>query len=266
MVSKEIFLRRAWIWWVPLVFVVLTAFGVVFYQVAFAGEAAVLETRLENRSTQLRELRQSRREIEGFLEKARTQSDSAGILYRDHFSTEDQRFTRLLREVRDLAGRSGLQPTAFNYPETQVEEHGLVRRNVDFGVTGTYDQLRTFINFLELTDQFLSLESVDLGGGAAERNPELRIRLSLATYFVEDESEIGIDDVSFGSSVNEDEDPASSDPESDEEAEEEAEDSSPEETANEAADEAEVAEGRVGGSPTAPADDETTTTRERDDE
>ena len=86
-----------------------------------------------------------------------------------------------------------------------MEDHGLVRRNVNFGVTGTYDQLRTFINFLELTDQFLTLESVNLGGGAAERDPRLRIRLSLATYFVRDEADIGIDDVSFGSSVNESE-------------------------------------------------------------
>ena len=208
MVSREIFVRRSWVWWVPLIFVLLTAGGVAFYQVAFAGEAAVLETRLENRATQLEELRESRRTVESFLERARTQNDSTGILYRDHFSTEGQRFTRMLREVRELASRSGLSPSAFGYPENQVEEHGLVRRSVNFGVTGTYDQLRTFINFLELTDQFLTLESVDLGGGAAERDPTLRIRLSLSTYFVEDESAIGIDDVSFGSSVSQDEAPA----------------------------------------------------------
>jgi Tfp pilus assembly protein PilO len=263
MISREVFLQRSWTWWVPLIFVVLAVSGIVFYQAAFAGEAAVLEKRLESRETQLGELRKSRREIEGFLEKARTQSDTAGILYRDHFSTEDQRFTRLLREVRDLAGRSGLRPTAFSYPENKVEEHGLVRRNVNFGVTGTYDQLRTFINFLELTDQFLSLESVDLGGGAAERNPELRIRLSLATYFVEDESKIGIDDVSFGSSVNEDEAPASSGSDG-EDADESNEDPGSEETASEAATEESTAEGDSGQGPN--REDESTMTREQNDE
>ena len=59
-------------------------------------------------------------------------------------------------------------------------EQGLIQREIQFSVEGTYRQLRTFINFLELTDQFLTLRGVALSEGGADR---LSIRLQLSTVF-----------------------------------------------------------------------------------
>ena len=200
--TRALFGHRFWVWAAPLAVVVLGILGIVLYQAAFAGNAQVLRRSLDRQASLLEELRAQRQTVERFLETTRAQGDATNILYLDHLATEAERFTKVLREVRQLAARSRLDPTSFVYPENAVEEHGLMERGINFTVEGTYDQLRTFINLLEITDQFIILESVALTGGANERNPTLKIRLGLQTYFVESPQLIGRDDVSPSTSVN----------------------------------------------------------------
>jgi hypothetical protein len=88
-------------------------------------------------------------------------------------------------EIRELARRAGLEPAAMSYPTEEVEEYGLVKRYFTFGVSGTYVELRQFINLLELTPSFVVLEQVTLSGGT--QGEELSIRLSLSTLFVEED-------------------------------------------------------------------------------
>ena len=52
---------------------------------------------------------------------------------------------------------------------------------------GTYLELRKFINLLELSDSFLTLEEVTLAGETRGEGPELNIRLSLSTLFASEE-------------------------------------------------------------------------------
>ena len=53
-------------------------------------------------------------------------------------------------------------PRALNYPEEQIQQYGLIKRSFIFNVDGTYTDLRKFINLLELSDSFLTLESAGL--------------------------------------------------------------------------------------------------------
>ena len=65
-------------------------------------------------------------------------------------------------EVKDLAKRAGLAPRSITYPEEQIQQYGLIKRSFIFSVEGTYADLRTFINLLELSDSFLTLEDASL--------------------------------------------------------------------------------------------------------
>ena len=56
-------------------------------------------------------------------------------------------------------------------------------RSVSFSVDGDYAGLRRFINFLELSDLFLTLEEVSLSGRTGESNV-LRISLRVSTLFL----------------------------------------------------------------------------------
>ena len=117
------------------------------------------------------------------LAEARSSRAALVELYRKGFSTEAERLTRLITEVKRLSQRSGLVPKSISYPEETLEEYGLVRMSLVFGVQGTYPQLRMLVNLLERSDLFLVLERVGLGGS---QESTLNISLEISTFFASD--------------------------------------------------------------------------------
>ena len=185
----EVWRRTALRWSIPLVFCLLNlaAFGV--YRAYFAGQVPALQETYGVASDQMSRLQDEKAQIEGFLERADEVRESVDGLYGERFATEAERFTRTVLEIKNRARQAGLDPGAISYPRTDLSEYDLVKRNIVFSVEGTYEQLRTFINFLELSDEFLTLESVSLGDRGLQqdaRNPRLSIQLSLSTVFVDE--------------------------------------------------------------------------------
>ncbi len=121
--------------------------------------------------------------IEDFLSRIEAHEGEVQGLHQERFKTEEQRFTEVIREVKKLARQAGLRPASLSYPRTPFSYHNLVQRNINFSVTGTYDQLRNFINFLELSEYFLTLNSVGLGGRGESNDPSLGIKLVVSTIF-----------------------------------------------------------------------------------
>ncbi len=181
--------QRSWVWWLPAAFVSLCLGGIFYYQATYAGQLDKLEDRYGNRATRLESHRSEVERAEEFLQRVAEQDRQVGTLYRDHFATESERFTRVLREIRTLARRAGLDPRSFSYPGSEIDAYELNRLGIRFSVDGTYDQLRTFINFLELTDQFLTLESVKLAGGKGDRDARLQLRFGASTMFAQNDAE-----------------------------------------------------------------------------
>lgn len=180
----EVWRRNLLLWVVPAGVCVLGALGLVIYYGTFDGRVETLANRHEAITAKLAEYRQESQEISEFLARVDGQDRKIDQLYLEHFETEDERFTRVLQEVKKLARDAGLQPTSFDYPIEVVDDYDLIRRGISFSVVANYQQLRTFINFLELTDQFLTLESIGLSGKTAQgSNPTLNINLKLATFF-----------------------------------------------------------------------------------
>ena len=182
--------RHLWIWVLPLGFCILNLLGIAVYRYAFAGKVETLERRYERATDQLAELETERQVIDTFLARVETHRGQVRGLYSDHFQTERQRFTRVVQDIKALARQAGLRPQAFSYPRTDLGEIRLVERGISFSVTGTYDQLRRFINFLELSEHFVALKSVALGeSGGNQREPTLGINLVLTTIFATRETE-----------------------------------------------------------------------------
>lgn len=180
--------RTLWVWIVPLAFCILNLLGIAVYRTAYAGDVEGLERRYLASVEELEGLRRQSAGIEAALEQIEEQRQGIEHLYDGYFQTEPERFTRAVAEVKRLAREAGLDPTAFSYPLEDLNQTDLVRRGIGFSVEGTYRQLRTFINFLELTDQFLTLNSITLSEtGADSNNPRLNIRMKLSTIFVDPE-------------------------------------------------------------------------------
>ncbi len=175
--------RTIWLWGLPFAFCVLNLLVFAFYHSFYAGEVERLDALYQQGKDNLAALNAEGRQIEIFLARIDRQEENIEALYADHFQTQSERFLRSIREVEKLAVDAGLEPASWAYPQDRSSD--LVRRQIMFSVQGTYQELRTFINLLELTDQFLTLDSVTLAEGGPNT---LGIQLVLSTVFTEEGS------------------------------------------------------------------------------
>lgn len=176
--------RRLLLWVPPLVFFALNVGFFSTYRLVYADRMEARRSDLEAREERLETLERQSRDLSRLVTTARGSRERMEELYRDRLSTQRNRFTAVTSEVRELARRAGLEPTAMSYPTEEVEDYGLVKRYFTFSVEGTYVELRQFINLLELTPSFVTLEQVELSGDEGAR---LRIELNLSTLFIEEE-------------------------------------------------------------------------------
>lgn len=174
-------LRRHWLWVLPLLFVAVNGALLSMYRVVYAVRFDQLASLATARAEALDSLRQEHQQLESLLERAEANRAGIDSLYEERFSTERERLTRVISEVKDLARRSGLDPGNISYPEEVIGEHGLIKKSIVFSVEGTYLSLRRFINFLELSDSFLVLEGI----AVSDAEPKLRINLTISTLFAD---------------------------------------------------------------------------------
>lgn len=181
---SEIWRRRLWVWVPALVFFLANATAFTVYRFGFSDRVHSLEEDLDREHRELAPLASRRQELERLLALSRRNQQEIARLYSESFATRSQRLTAVTAEVKSLARKAGLDPQTLTYPEQDIEEYGLVKRSFAFPVEGTYLELRRFINLLELSSSFLTLEEVQLaGGGGDEESGELRMTLRLSTLF-----------------------------------------------------------------------------------
>lgn len=177
--SSSLWRRRLGLWLPALLFLVVNLVALVVYPLRFAARVEVTAEEVEEQRAVLDELVDQRQDLEAqqqAIERTRLAVDE---MYGERLATESERLTRIIAEVKDLAARSGLTPPAVSYPTDELEDYGLRRRGFVFSVEGTYADLRTFVNLLELSDTFLTLEEVTLTEGSGR----LRIQLRISTLF-----------------------------------------------------------------------------------
>jgi Tfp pilus assembly protein PilO len=167
----EIWRQRVWVWAVALAFLVLNGFGFLIYKVGYADRVTTLRGELADQNHQTTDARAEFAQQNDLLRQAKVNRQGILQLYDDHFSTRRRRLTGVTAEVRMLATRAGLTPRSINYPEEQIQQYGLIKRSFIFSVEGSYADLRKFVNLLELSESFLTLESVSLAEENLRRAP-----------------------------------------------------------------------------------------------
>ncbi len=204
----EIWRQRLWVWVPALVFFLANATAYTIYRFGFADRVASLQEDLKDQRERLDPLDARRQKLQALLASSKRTDQEIRKLYAESFSTRRARLTNINTEVKTLARKAGLDPRSFSYPEEQIQQYGLIKRSFIFSVEGSYINLRKFINLLELSDSFLTLESINLTPGTSERqgrsragvpapapsspeNSELRISLTLSTLFARDPNDPG---------------------------------------------------------------------------
>jgi len=203
----EIWRQRLWVWVPALVFFLANATAYTIYRFGFADRVASLKEDLKDQRERLDPLDARRQKLQALLNSSKRTDLEIRKLYAESFSTRRARLTNINTEVKTLARKAGLDPRSFSYPEEQIQQYGLIKRSFIFSVEGSYVNLRKFINLLELSDSFLTLESINLTPGTSERqgkgragaapvpagpeSSELRISLTLSTLFARDPNDPG---------------------------------------------------------------------------
>jgi Tfp pilus assembly protein PilO len=181
--QSEIWRLRLWVWVPALLFFLANAVAFSVYRFGYADQVQSLEADLGEAQKQLQPQSLRRKELERSIQRAGAADVAVKQLYDEQFSTRSQRLTRVTTEVKSLARKAGLNPRSLSYPEETIEDYGLVKRSFVFSVEGTYLELRQFLNLLEHSESFLTLESVTLSEASREQGPELRMNLRISTLF-----------------------------------------------------------------------------------
>lgn len=177
--ETSVWRRHRWLWIAPLLLLVANVVLLVGYRLRYADRADIADAAVADIGARLENVRQQEETLASLVERARASRDGIQRLYDEAFATERERLTALIREVKELSERAGLRPDTISYPEEELDDYGLIKRSIHFTVEGSYENLRRFINFLELSESFLTLESVQV----AETQSGLRINLQLSTLF-----------------------------------------------------------------------------------
>jgi len=181
--NDEIWRQRLWIWLPALLFFLANAGAFTVYRLGYAGNVQSLARDIDTEKDELKKLQGDRAGLENLIQRADANRRQVDSLY-DRFATRRQRLTDVTAEVQSLARRAGLNPQSISYPELEIEDYGLVKRSFIFSVDGNYLALRKFLNLLELSDSFLTLEDASLS--ETSKGEELRMNLTLSTYFTKD--------------------------------------------------------------------------------
>ena len=180
---------RLWVWLPALLFFLANATAFVVY-FGFADRVRSLEASLKETRENLEPMAARRTRLERLIERSKRNDVEIRRLYEERFSTRSQGLTLRTSELRRLARTAGLEPQTITYDEDEIESYGLIKRSYAFPVDGTYLELRKFINLLELSPSFFTLEEVTLAGEQGDDGPELRIRLLISTLFADESRDL----------------------------------------------------------------------------
>jgi len=165
----DIWRQRLWVWVPAAVFFLANLVTLCVYQFGYGDRVASLQQDLREQHNEEKSAEADKHHVEVLLQQATINRKRVEDLYGESFSTAKRRLTGVTAEVEALAAKAGLQPKAMNFPEQEIAGYGLVKHSFVFSVTGNYVELRQFINFLELSDSFLTLESVTVVRGAVDK-------------------------------------------------------------------------------------------------
>jgi Tfp pilus assembly protein PilO len=161
------------------------------YRVRYQERLDSLNQDLQRAETQLREARTARLTAEARYQSYRKIERDVKLIFDEHWSTQSERLTAMIAEVKRLAVASSLTPAAYNFTQSVAQlaaidnrrrnqKIGATEVGIAFTVEGTYEQVRRLINLLELSRQFVIMDQLGL---AQREGQSLTLNLHLKTLF-----------------------------------------------------------------------------------
>jgi hypothetical protein len=153
------------------------------YRVQYEQRLQSLDTRLHDSEARLQRARAIRMSTQQQIDGYRRVENDLQMLYNQRWATEAERLTALVTEIKKVTAASQLIPQTLAFAETTdaaksgTSGTGTSIVHINFSVQGTYQQVRRLINLLELSDQFVIIDAISIGAGAADKQLTLNMRL-----------------------------------------------------------------------------------------
>jgi len=112
----------------------------------------------------------------GMDKKILLAKDQISDFYKSRFAERDSELTT---ELGKLAAENGIRIQSARYKEEDPETSGIVPVEIEGSFSGDYLQLVRFINTLERSKMFFTVDSVDLAG---EGTGSVRLQIGLHCY------------------------------------------------------------------------------------
>jgi len=178
--------RRLLPLWLPAVLACVASVAVyVWLSSDSVGRAAQIHDRVSELEENLRELQRARDQAAGEREAVAALNDELARLHDDVFGSLDARLTSILRAVGGATREAGLFPGVYSYSWSEEKHLGLIRFQIQFSVTGGYDQIRRLLAALQTSTEFLVVDRISFTGEETAVTRDLRISLSVATYLAD---------------------------------------------------------------------------------
>ena len=158
------------------------------YRVQYESRLQALDTRLKQAENDLQRARDKRIAAEQQLASYSKAQSDLETLYNQKWATKAERLTALINELKKMGARTQLDPNSMSFSQAQDKDAQKTGRigtsivTITFSVHGTYQQVRQLINQLELSNQFVIIDAIHLGGF---QNGILTLDLRLKTVFKE---------------------------------------------------------------------------------
>jgi hypothetical protein len=156
------------------------------YRVQYEARLDALDSRLDVARAQLEASRAARRAAEQQVAAYRKIDRDVRDVLQQRWSTEEERLTSVIGEVKRLTAAAGLAaPQSTSYSRAEGRSRidagtGATEVGLAFTVRGTYQNIRRFINLLEISDQFIIVDRLGLSSAEAD---QLTMNIHIKTLF-----------------------------------------------------------------------------------
>jgi len=127
-------------------------------------------------SAELMHKAQEVKPLQGMDKKIVLAKDQINAFYKNRFAAKDSELTT---ELGKLAAENGIRIQTARYKEEEPEASGVVPVEINGSFSGDYLQLVRFINTLERSKMFFTVDSVDLAGESAG---PVHLQISMHSY------------------------------------------------------------------------------------
>jgi Tfp pilus assembly protein PilO len=152
----------------------IVAAGILFSPLVGSSESR--RTQMRQLSAELQKKTHDVQPLIGMDKKIVVAKDQIGDFYKGRFAAKDSELTT---ELGKLAAQNGIRIQQARYKEEEPESSGIVPVAIDGSFAGDYLQLVRFINTLERSKMFFTVDSVDLAG---EGTGQVRLQIGLHSY------------------------------------------------------------------------------------